>query len=196
MCDISVLSTKNLSLIANIPVSSSVIREITFVHNNSLMLVASNGKNQTLFFDVISTNSYTPSIPSSIGVNRLCGLYAVNDSFIYIASWYSTVAFAPVSTLIFSNNTWILFSLPNTAPSITDEQIFQTTVDSCGRLWLANTGYGIRIFDPWGHSLLYQWPVSGNVNGFLLLDNYEFFVTDFQANQILHFNPNITQCTS
>lgn len=191
-CTVHVLSTKNLSLITSIPVASTLVREITFLRNNSLMLIASYSENQILFVDLSSTNNYGSSISSSITVNSPCGLYAVNDSFVYVASW---TPLAPVSTLIFTNNTWSLFQLPNTATS-SIEKIFQTKVDSCGRLWLGITNLGIRIFDPWGRSLLYEWLVGANVNGFLLLDNYELYVTDFNGNQILHFNPNIEQCTS
>jgi hypothetical protein len=192
-CFVNVISTKNLSIIANISLpSSTVVREITFVQNNSLMLIASNSRNQILFYNVNSIKNYTASTPSSISVNSPCGLHAVNDSFIYVASWSTLL---PVSTLIYSNNTWSLSSLTNTTPS-GSEMIFQTTVDSCGRLWLAVSGFGIRIFDPWGHSLLYQWPVALNINGFLLLNNYELFVTNYASNQIYHFNPNIGQCTS
>jgi len=108
------------------------------------MLIASNSRNQILFYNVNSIKNYTASTPSSISV----------------------------------------------------EMIFQTTVDSCGRLWLAVSGFGIRIFDPWGYSLLYQWPVALSINGFLLLNNYELFVTNFVSNQIYYFNPNIGQCTS
>jgi hypothetical protein len=83
-----------------------------------------------------------------------------------------------------------LSSLSNTTLS-SSQKIFQTTVHSCGRLWLAITGYDIQIFDPWGHSLLYKWSVTTNVNGILLL-----LVTDYSLGQILPFNPNIEQCTS
>lgn len=188
ICYIYVVSAKNLSLITRIPTPTGLFREITFIRTDTLMLAASFNKNQTLFFDV--TSNYTTTL--SIVVNSPCGLNTINDSFIYIASWTSLT---PVSTLIFSNNSWSLSTLPNTTPS-GSERIFQTTIDSCGRLWLAVTGYGIRIFDPWGHTLLYEWPVSSNINGFLLLENYELFVTDFNGGQILHFNPNIEQCTS
>jgi hypothetical protein len=184
--------TQNLSILTDISLVSTLIREITFIRNSSLMLIASYATSQILFFNVLSTKNYSSAIPSSISVTKPCGLYAVNDSFIYIASW---VASTPVSTLKFSNNTWSVSSLPNTVPSGT-ERIFQTTVDSCGRLWLVVTGFGIRIFDAWGSVLLYEWPVSANINGFILLNNYELFVTDFSGNQITRFDPNITQCTS
>ena len=159
------------------------------------MLIADNGNSRILFYDVQSIKNYTQSTPSSINITNPCGLYAVNDSFVYVTSWYSGLSPTPVSTLTLSNNTWKLSQLTNTTPS-SGENSFQSTVDSCGRLWLAVNGYGIRIFDPWGRTLLYQWPVTPYMDGFLLLNNYELFVTNFTGNQILHFNPNIGQCTS
>ncbi|CAF1543311.1 unnamed protein product [Adineta steineri] len=194
-CNIYVVSSKNLSVVANFSLSSNIIREIIFIRNSSLMVVASNGKNQTLFLNVLSLSNYTSSTPSYISVNRPCGLYAVNDSFIYIGSWYSTTTLTPVSTLTYSNNTWSLSTLPNTTPNGT-QKIFQTTIDSCGRLWVAINGYGIKIYDPWGYTLLYSWQVTTGMDGFHLTDNYELFIADFSANKILHFNPNIDQCTS
>jgi hypothetical protein len=80
-----------------------------------------------------------------------CGLYTVNDSFIYVASWHSLLPSTPVSILIYSNNTWNFSPLLNTTPLV-DETIFQTTVV----FGLTVTGFVIRIFDLWGHSLLYQ----------------------------------------
>jgi hypothetical protein len=139
-----IIFADNLSLIASIPLSSTLVREITIVRNNSLMLVADFDLNQIRFFDIISTNNYTSSTPSAISMNRTCGLHAANDSFIYVAPWSYSV---PVSNLIFSNNTWISSSLPNTTPS-SGNRVFQPTIDSCGRLWLAVTGYGFQIFDP------------------------------------------------
>ncbi|UJR36267.1 hypothetical protein I4U23_028997 [Adineta vaga] len=176
-CVINILLTKNLSFpIASIPITTTVVRNIAFIRNNSLMLIASNSKNQTLFFDVLSTTNYTPSTPSFMTVNRPCGVQAVNDTFIYITSWFASTTITPVSTLTYTNNTWLLSSLPNTTPT-GSQKIFQTTIDSCGRLWLAITGLGIRIFDPWGNTLLYEWSVT-------------------TANKILYYNPNILQCTS
>lgn len=165
------------------------------MRNGSLMLVASNTQNKALFLDVNSIYNYTPSIPSSINITRPCGLHAVNDTFIYVSSWLNALPPTPVSTLQYSNNTWSLSPLVNTTPSI-NEAIFQTTVDSCGRLWLAVTGFGIRIFDQWGHLLLHQWPVPSGINGFHLTDNYELFVTNFTPGRILRFDPTIAQCTS
>lgn len=159
------------------------------------MLIASNSNNKTLFYDVDSIYDYTPSTPPSISVSRPCGLNAVNDTFVYIGSWFSSLAPTPVSTLQYLNNTWFLSPLVNTTPT-GSEKIFQTTVDSCGRLWLAVNGFGIRIFDQWGHLLLHQWPVTSGINGFLLTDNYELYVTNFSPGRIFHFNPHIDQCTS
>ena len=192
---IDVVSTKNLSTIASFPLNSTLAREITFVRNDSLMLVASNTQSRTLFLNVNSIYNYTPSIPSSINVTKPCGLHAVNDTFIYVAPWSGSLVSTPVSALQYLNNTWSLSPLVNTTP-VNTEKIFQTTVDSCGRLWLAVNQFGIRIFDRWGRVLLYQWPVAYGINGFYLTDNYELFVTDFSQNRTVRFDPNIDQCTS
>ena len=195
-CVINVVKTNNLStIIASIPVATTVVREIAFIRNNSLIVVASNTNNQTLLFDVFSIRNYTSSTPSYVTTNRPCGVHAVNDTFIYIASWFATTTLTPVSTLTYTNGTWTLSALPNTTPTGT-QKIFQTTIDSCGRLWLAVTGFGIRIYDPWGNSLLYAWSVTSGINGFLLSDHYEVYIADFSANKILYYNPNILQCTS
>ena len=159
------------------------------------MLIAANNDNKMLFYDVHSIYNYTSTSPSSISISRPCGLNAVNDTFIYIASWYSSLAPTPVSTLQYLNDTWSLSPLVNTTPTGV-EKVFQTTVDSCGRLWLAVNRFGIRIFDRWGRLLLHQWPVTPGINGFLLTDNYELFVTNFSPGQIFHFDPQIDQCTS
>ncbi|CAF0771010.1 unnamed protein product [Adineta ricciae] len=195
-CVINVLKTNNLStIIASIPVATTVIHEIAFIRNNSLIIVAANTNNQTLLFDVFSTRNYTSSTPSYITTNRPCTVHAVNDTFIYIASWFATTTLTSVSTLTYTNGTWTLTPLPNTTPTDT-QKIFQTTIDSCGRLWLAVTGFGIRIYDPWGNSLLYAWSVTSGINGFLLSDHYDVYIADFSANKILYYNPNISQCTS
>ena len=183
--------TRNLSLRNSFSLSG-LSREIIFIRNGTLMLVAVHGSNQIAFFNGLSPVNYS-SVPSlTLAISSPCGLHAVNDSFIYVATWSVS---SPVSTLTFSSNIWTLNSLPNTMTSAS-KRIFQTTVDGCGRLWLAITGYGIRIYDPWGRAILFNWPVSSVINGILLLDDYELFLADFSNNRILHFKPNIDQCTS
>ena len=188
---VNILLANNLSLLSSLPMSG-LAREITFIRNGTLMLVAVYQSNNIVFYDVYSPANYS-SVPSLVfNISSPCGLYAVNDSFVYIASWTTS---SPISTLIFSNNIWTLASLPNTLTS-SSERTFQTTVDSCGRLWMSITGYGIRIFDPWGNALLFSWPLSNGLDGILLLDDYELFLADYGTNRVLHFKPNIGQCTS
>ena len=188
---VNVFLTRNLSQLTSLP-TGNLSRGITFIRNGTLMLVAVFGANHIVFFDVFSPVNYS-SVPFlTLAINSPCGLYAVNDSFIYVASW---IVSNPVSTLTFSSNTWTSTALPNTR-TVGIEKTFQTAVDGCGRLWLSITGYGIRIFDPWGRALLFSWPVSSGINGILLLDDYELFLADFANNMILHFKPNIGQCTS
>lgn len=193
-CYIFILSSKNMSVITAIPLNTNmnVYRAIIFLRNNTLMLVASSTTSEILFFNVNSPTNLTLLSSLSISLQLACGLYAVNDSFVYVTSWTGA---KPIYTLVDVNHTWILSPLPNTVTA-SGEKTFQTTIDSCGRLWLGITSYGFRIFDRWGRTLLYSWPYPKAVNGFLLKNNYELYATDYSNDKIRYFNPNISQCTS
>ncbi|CAF1012612.1 unnamed protein product [Adineta ricciae] len=96
-------------------------------------------------------------------------------------------------------NTFIYnYSVPVPYPipwSLTNSQIVaQVAFDSCNRLWTVVYGYGIKIYDLMGQTLLASWSsVSTTLDTLLILDNYEIFLGDYDNNYILHYTPNL-QC--
>ena len=68
-------------------------------------------------------------------------------------------------------------------------------VDECGRVWLVNPGFGLRIYDSAG-SLLAEWNMGGNPSNWiydiLLLPNYVMMVTYWQGKKIVHYDPRLT----
>ncbi|CAF1119075.1 unnamed protein product [Didymodactylos carnosus] len=95
--------------------------------------------------------------------------------------------------MILSGNSsnWTFVPLSNTA---TPQYPVQMAVDFCGRIWFVIYGLGVQIYDPTGSILLATWPVSTELNGILMVDNYELYLADYDNNQLLHFTPNL-QCS-
>lgn len=157
------------------------------------MIACDAGSPQLAFYNVTSSTSYqliyrlnAPGPPYT--------LYAVNDTFLYVAF---LAANTPMYTLIYDEvrSNWSWVSIPSTRTSSTTHN-FQATFDPCGRMWVAEKGYGIRIFDSTGTRSLHNWTLSTGLNGIFVTKNFDFYAADFVNDRIFSYRSNITQCTS
>ena len=121
-------------------------------------------------------------------------LNTVNDSFILLNRWTNNVPVYALKSSSTISNTWSMVSLNATKVSLSEE-LADSIIDTCGRLWVVVYGFGIRIYDQSATVLLANWTVSTGLSDILFLDNYELFLSDYDGNQILHFHPTV-QCTS
>ena len=187
-----VLSTATLTSITNISIPDDP-RDVIFIRNGSVMIVSVAGSPQLAFYNVTSPTSYQ-LIYTLNAPGPPYALYPVNDTFLYVAILATNT---PIYTLIYNEtqSNWSWVSIPTTRTSLTTSN-FQATFDPCGRMWVAEKGYGIRIFDSTGTRSLHNWTLSTGLNGILMTKNFDFYAADFIFDRIFSYRSNITQCTS
>ena len=187
-----VLSTSTLASIATISVPDNA-RDVVFIRNGTVMIVCTAMPTGLAFYDVNSPTSYTftfkmnaSGVPSTI--------YRVNDTLLYISISASNTA---IQTLNYSasSDTWTWGSLPATR-STSFTVNFQSAVDACGRIWVSTFGYGIRIFDSTGTTLLHQWPLSIGLSGIVITENFDLYAADYIGSKIRVYRPDMDHCTS
>lgn len=161
--------------------------------NNTWLLVSIQYLRVIQFYSVdLITNKFQYNQSVSIPYDVVWSLTKRNDSFIYICFWSYGV---PVHTLFYNGISWTVSNLTATKPS-SSEIMTQVAIDSCERMWVAVYGFGIRIYDKTGQTLLANWSsISTGLDTLLILDTYETFFGDYDNNKILYFAPNL-QCTS
>ena len=168
-------------------------RQSIFILNNTWLLIPIQYLDVIQFYSVnLTTNKFQYNQSVSLPYDVVWSLTKFNDSLIYICFWTYG---APVYTLSYNGISWTVSNLTTTKPS-SSEIMTQVAIDSCQRMWVAVYGFGIRIFDKTGQTLLANWSsISTGIDTLLILDTYETFFDDYYNNKILYFAPNL-QCTS
>ncbi|CAF0805176.1 unnamed protein product [Adineta ricciae] len=168
------------------------VRQVVFTRNYTWLLVINQYLKVVQFYAMdLQTNMfiYNYSIPIPYAISWSLTRY--NDTLIYLCFWEFGI---PVYILSLNNSVWAVSNLPQTKPS-SSQVVAQVAFDSCNRLWTVVYGYGIKIYDLMGQTLLASWSsVSTTLSTLLILDNYEIFLGDYDNNYILHYTPNL-QCT-
>lgn len=110
---------------------------------------------------------------------------------IYVCFWRSAT---PVLALTYNGLSWIVSNLTVTQTA-SNEISTQVSIDSCGRLWVSVYGFGIRIYDTTGQTLLANLSIgSTTVDTLLIMENYEILLGDYDNNKIYRYTTDL-QCT-
>lgn len=173
------------------------VRSVSFARNDTLMFVAVQWGNFSLY---IFNISWTPTISTSV-VQKFAAIEppafspnVVNDTYALFTSWSSGTPVYAITAWSATSNVWTRTALPGTQVKAT-EYPGEAIADSCGRIWLIISGFGIRIFDSSGSVALANWTLSTGLSNILLSDSYELFLTDYGQNKVYTYKPNL-QCTS
>lgn len=168
-------------------------RDVVFIRNGSVMIASISGNNQLAFYNVTAPTSYR--LTSTLNTTGPpYAIYPVNDSFFHVAMLASNT---PIYTLTYNStaNRWSWGTIPATT-SAGSAMNFQSTFDACGRMWLSQRGYGIRIFDSTGTKSLHNWTVSNGLNSIVLTKKFDLYAADFLNDKLFAYRPSIAQCTS
>ena len=184
------LPTATLGTIVNITVASEP-RDVAFIRNGTVMLASLAGTNQIAFYNVTSPTSYRLTNTISAPLTPY-SLYYVSDTLLYMTSMTSN---SPIYKLTYNaTGQWVWVSVPGTASGSYSN--FQTTFDACGRMWISVKGYGVRIYDSTGTTMLHSWSLSTGLNTIALSKTFDLYAADFINGRILSYRPGIQQCTS
>ncbi|UJR17442.1 hypothetical protein I4U23_004337 [Adineta vaga] len=184
-------STNSLRFITNIkaPTSSAMsgVRDIIFVDNGQTMVVASADNNRLYFFSMRNQTNYQMTRYITVNYGIPHGLFRMNDSFFYVASWTVPSIYAYKYNETTLNWTQTLFA---TAPPSTHSGS-HVLVDDCDRRWFTISGYGIRIYNANGVNIG-NWILGSGYFDTLLLDRYVVLLSNPENNKITRIDPQIT----
>ncbi|CAF1067751.1 unnamed protein product [Adineta steineri] len=192
LSNLVIYSTATMINTLTVPIQKDP-RDYVFIQNGSIMVVPIQTLQLISFYNVTSPTSYTLSFSLSAPAAPNT-LYRVSDTLFYMSTG---VNYGPIYTLAYNSttNSWIWGTMPLTKSDITTNN-FQSTMDACGRLWVAINGYGIKIFDTYGTKLLYNLTITTGLNEIVLAKKFDLYVADNDNNKLLSYLPKIDQCTS
>ena len=189
---ILVVDSTNLSVLTTISSSQlNSIRDILFLNNGDIMVVAATSDGALVFFKRMNNSStnYTFLFKQFYTSVTPHGLLYVNDTFFYATSWSNRgiYSFTPVNSTYWQETLFVnASSFPNTSGGA------HITLDECGRYWFALGPAGFIIFDHQGLYLASYIPFSvTNTFHAVISENYVLYVSDIGSNQILRIDPNI-----
>ena len=166
-------------------------RDMMFLSNGRMMIVASCYNNQLFFFNQSSAGSTNYDFIGYQNVHYLCphGLSYVNETFFYATSWPNNTVFAHSSAGNATSWTENLFidAWPLTGSSGGDH----ISADDCGRYWLSLRSYGIKIFDSQRSFHGTFNPAGSSVFDTIIGENYLIYLSDSSSNRIIRIDPDI-----
>ncbi len=185
-------TTSGLELLYNLN-TTDYPRQVVFLLNNTWLLVSVQYVRRIYIYSVdLITNTFQYNQSVVLPLDVVWTLTKRNETFIYICFWQAGTS---VYTLSYDGLSWTVSNLTATQTSNTETPT-QVGIDSCGRLWVTVYGFGIRIYDAPGQTLLANWSlVSTGIDTLLVLENYELFLGDYDNNIIQRYATDL-QCTS
>jgi len=185
-------TTFDLELLYNLN-TTDYPRQVVFLLNNTWLLVSVQYVRRIYIYSVdLITNTFQYNQSVVLPLDVVWTLTKRNETFIYICFWQPGTS---VYTLSYDGLSWTVSNLTATQTSNTEIPT-QVAIDSCGRLWITVYGFGIRIYDATGQTLLANWTsLSTSIDTLLVLENYELFLGDYDNNIIQRYATDL-QCTS
>lgn len=184
------LINNSLNYINNIYSSTSAmngVRDIIFLNNGQTMIVASADNNRLYYYSLINGTNYDMSIYTTVDYSTPHGLYRLNDSYFYVASWGGDSIYSYSYNQLTFNWTQTLFVSAGTSNSNYGSHI---TIDDCNRRWFTIYNYGIRIYDEYGNNLG-NWSFGSGYFDTLILDNYVIILSNNANSKIIRIDPQI-----
>lgn len=165
-------------------------RDIIFVQNGHVMVVASTLNHFVLFFQVNSPTNYT-CINRIASVNQTHGLAKVNETFFYATTWVSKDIYA----FRFDGNNWTVSFFTNTltvVPSIggLDVAPVYPRIDPHGRLWVVIFYYGLIVYDQHG-TLLGKWRIPMVIFDVIITADYRFILSNRINSSLTIYDPRL-----
>jgi hypothetical protein len=189
---ILIIDSNNLTTIKTI--SSLEIydpRDIIFLRDGQLMIVASAGNNCLVFFNrsASSHNNYTFISKQVTPFSEPHGIWYVNDSFFYVTSWSENTIY---SYAFNAGASWTVNLIIETLPLTFAGSGSHLFIDECQRSWFSINNYGIFIHDYRRRPLGILTVTAGGAFDSLLVNNYILYVADNIVGKIIRLDPHIT----
>lgn len=192
-----VLNSNNLTILTTIT-SPNIqgIRDMIFLQNGAMLVLTSPDNNNILFFNRSSNSLYNYSYMYNHSTNGRYlwahGLWTINDSFFYVATWDRDTIYS-YSTTNYLTWTDTLFINASTITNVTGNggSGSHLTIDECERKWFSVFNSGLLVYDNQGSFLTNFNFVEKGLFDMIFLDNYVMYLSDNGGGRILRLDPSI-----
>jgi hypothetical protein len=189
--NISVFDHVNFSLLGVVNCGSNLgqPRDIIFIENQKMMIIASQ-TTDTLFF----VRFYSPTNYTCLNSTSLPGgpqaLLKINETFFYTTTWSSKCIYS----CLFNGQVWIPSLFANVTQTLGTSSINlgHLQIDSLQRLWLMITGFGLVIYDELG-TFLGKWKFGNKPFDIYISNDYRFIVSDYGNSSLTLYDPQISE---
>ncbi|UJR11745.1 hypothetical protein I4U23_015926 [Adineta vaga] len=190
---ITVIDSRNLTILSIIPTSGCGIRGIIFLNQGQTMIGTAYDDNSLVF---LNRTSLVPIVYKISFLKRTSfpdphGIWRVNDSFFYVTSNINNALYSFQTTN--SGRSWnetFVLQMPSKDDVGYSSRV---TIDECNRFWFAFERDTILIYDQDGAKLGSWILPNSTVFDIKIMDNYLMYITESNTNRIRRFQPDI-QC--
>jgi hypothetical protein len=189
-----VIDSNNLTIHYNLTSSNlNGARDVMFLNNGDILVVASINNNYLLFFNRsnnMSTN-YNFGYGQPVNYSRPHGLFYINDTYFYATSYTdsSVYSYSAISGSSQWSENLVLDARPVSGPSSGPH----IAIDECGRFWFSLNNYDLKIFDSQGSFLGNFTFTNASIFHTIITDNYVMYLSDTNSSRIIRIDPDI-QC--
>ncbi|CAF1464393.1 unnamed protein product [Adineta steineri] len=190
---LTVIDSKNLTVISNISTSTIGIRDIIFLNNGQMMVVCSCDNNSLVFLNRTSLEPIKYNFAFRQSTSFACphGMWRVNDTFFYVTAYtnMSLHSFSSNGNLGHWNETLAFM----TSSGQSGSGAARVTIDGSGRFWFAYETDTVLIYDQEGRQLGNLTIPNSQIFDIKIMDNYLMYFTAAKTSQVMRLDPNI-QC--
>ena len=168
------------------------IRDMIFLRNGEIMIVASTDIHSLIFFKRtnVSLYHYTFFFDQTVKYVYPHGLLRMNDSLFYATSWANNTIYS----YTFVNETfWKETLIIDAGPMTNASGGNHVRIDECGRFWFALGSNGVFIFDSQGELIESCHYSLTNIFDLMIDENYVVYLSDIEEQRVVRIDPNI-QC--
>ena len=188
---IEMLNSNNLSAVNLITHPNiSGVRDMIFLRDGQIMVVASAGNQKLVFFNRSNSSSvnytYSYSLPTSYLTPH--GLWYVNDSFFHATSWDGNSVYSYATT---NGVNWNSTLFANLSTVVNGNGVSHVTVDECGRRWVSRENNIMIIYDGNGTYIGNFTLSSDRIFDALFTDNYVMYLSNSSGGRIIRLDPHL-----
>jgi hypothetical protein len=190
--NISIFDHINFNLLGVINCGSNISqpRDLIYIENQNMMIIASQSNYRLVFVRYYSPTNYTclDSISlSSSGDPQ--ALLKINETFFYVTTGTYCIC---VYGFHYDGHVWIqsLFANINQTLKIPNISLGHVQVDNLQRRWVIVVKFGVVVYDQWG-SFSVMWKFGNKPFDIYISNDYRFVVSDYGSFSLILYEPPI-----
>jgi hypothetical protein len=188
---ISIFDHVNFNLLGVINCGSNIgqPRDIIYIENQRLMIIASQAPFNGLYFvHFDSPTNYTCLNGTSLSGGPQA-ILKINETFFYVTTWAGHCIYA----YSFNGQVWIRSLFVNITQTLGNSgvNIGHIQIDNLQRRWVMVVGFGLVIYDEWG-TFLGMWKFGTSPFDIFISNDYRLIISDYGNSSLTLYEPNFT----